>query len=799
MSPTERAPLLQAQPRAEWSGRWIWPEAVRSGRNVYALFRRTFRAEKPSRLEVHITADSVYSLHLDGAFVARGPARAPLACYSFDSFTFDVDPGLHCIAVLAHHVGETNATMMLGRPGLLADVSVEGAGDLSTGPAWRAIRSDAWREDLPEMMSHFGFWEELDLRRLPARWTEAAFDDRNWPAAVEVGRPGCQPWTRLIGRDIPPLRHEKLAPAAIVAVGRWTDGAAGEPMPSRQAAARRRELQRTDAALPLPLDGDNGRGRYVTIDFGRTVSGTVVLDFSQAAAGQCVDVSFDEALAARGAVDPERTYAHMTDRYIMAGGPATIRSTHPRGFRYVTVDVGPGGQAAIQQAGAVEETYPFVRQPAFRSSDRDLSAFVAASAETVRICTTDTFTDCPTRERVQWAEDLFLHAQVAAYAFADTALTRRTLFQAAQCQLPDGRINGFFPSERDNCAFASSSILWLHLLAEYWLHTGADEDVRRLLPTAGRLLRFLGECEDEAGLIARWPTAQFWEWAPIENQGCLLLTNAACGWALSRLAEHAIFRDGLGEQLEAGAQRIRAAAGARFWDAQRGLYRDAILPDGTPSAVFSQDANAMACLAGVCPPERRADVLRRIIDPAELGPVPEGECGISDETRADGRIVQTGTLWFGYWLCRALFEAGLDRQAVRQMRALWGEFDGAPTYPELRRPGPNASYCHGWSAGPAVLCPAYVMGIQSTGPGWSRVAFRPHPGDVADAAGTFQTPRGDLHAAWRREGGMYELSLDLPAGVTAEVRFGRLDETVTGPARWQRPVAAPEQIEGEPA
>jgi hypothetical protein len=72
----------------------------------------------------------------------------------------------------------------------------------------------------------------------------------------------------------------------------------------------------------------------------------------------------------------------------------------------------------------------------------------------VRVCTTDAFTDCASRERVQWMEDLYLHGRVAAYAFGDTRLLRRALFQGAQNALPDGRINGFMPSERTNCAVA---------------------------------------------------------------------------------------------------------------------------------------------------------------------------------------------------------------------------------------------------------------------------------------------------------------------------------------------------------
>ncbi len=87
-------------------------------------------------------------------------------------------PGPHCLALLGHHIGEINATVMTGRPGVLADAVLQEAGgeqNLSTGADWRCLAADAWKHDLSCMMSHFGFWEDLDLRRVPAGWMLHAF------------------------------------------------------------------------------------------------------------------------------------------------------------------------------------------------------------------------------------------------------------------------------------------------------------------------------------------------------------------------------------------------------------------------------------------------------------------------------------------------------------------------------------------------------------------------------------------------------------------------------------------------
>ncbi|MCX7935840.1 MAG: family 78 glycoside hydrolase catalytic domain, partial [Planctomycetota bacterium] len=369
---------------------------------------------------------------------------------------------------------------------------------------------------------------------------------------------------------------------------------------------------RADAAAPrLPWTAPAavaGCGRFITLDFSRTVSGYLELEI-EASEGQIVDVSYDELIGEQAAVNPCRTYAHLSDRYILRRGINRLRTTHPRGFRYVILDVASAGDAILRHANVLEETYPFSQRGSFTSSDPNLDFFYRKAMETVRICTTDCFTDCPTRERVHWMEDLYMHSLVAMWAFGDTAMVRRALFQAAQCALPDGRINGFFPSERVNCAFASSSLMWLALLAEYWRFTAAAEDIARLLPACERLLAFIASRENEAGLIADWPVSQFWEWAPIEHEGCLLLTNAAYAFCLALLAAEEIFRPVLPEKVEDKIARLRSACHRLFWVEGKGVYADRRWPDGSVSGICSQAANAMAILAGIAPAEKKREVM----------------------------------------------------------------------------------------------------------------------------------------------------------------------------------------------
>lgn len=760
------SPLSQGPARSQWRGVWTWSEETAADRNVYALFRRGFSLDGPGELHLAVTADSEYVLYVDGEFVTRGPARAPLEYYLYDEIAVPLSPGAHCLAILAHHVGEVNACMRLGRPGLLVDGYVEGAGgqlDLSSGPTWRCYRPTAWRRDLPELMSHFGFWEDCDLSQLPHGWTLPGFDDAEWATPVTIGAPPCPPWQRLIARDIPVPVYSRL-PGSLVGAGDWEETQAQAAIPSVQVAARRRTPQAPAGGFPLTLTLASEGGQYLTVDFGRTVSGYVEIEFADAPAGVQLDLSYDEMLTPEAAVNPERSYAHLTDRYRLAGGSGRLRPVHPRGFRYVTLDMAGASTVEIAGVTAVEETYPFTVQASFTTPDEQLMSFVRRGAETVRICTTDAFTDCPTRERVQWMGDLQLQARVAVYAFGDTQMLRHALFQGAQGALPDGRINGFFPTDRTNLAWAVSSLMWLHSLVDYWLYAG-NEDIHRLLPTAERLLEFLSTQTDGTGLIRGWPAGQFWGWAPLEEEGCLLLTNAAYLWALARMAEQPLFRGVVGDDAAARLDHLRRTAHAEFWDPARQYYRD--VPMGDPrSPIYSQQANTLAVLAGICPPDQRQALLRRVIDPTRLGPVPVGEATLRAGPRpSPDQLVPMGTLWFAQFLCQALFEADLDEEALAQMRYFWGAYDYLPTFPETRIQHGNTTHCHGWAGGPAYLLPAYVLGVQPVAPGWSAVRVSPHPGGLTEAHGVFATPQGPLEVAWTRRDEQLSLQIEAPAGL----------------------------------
>jgi alpha-L-rhamnosidase len=62
------------------------------------------------------------------------------------------------------------------------------------------------------------------------------------------------------------------------------------------------------------------------------------------------------------------------------------------------------------------------------------------------------------------------------------------------------------------------------------------------------------------------------------------------------------------------------------------------------------------------------------------------------------------------------------------------------------------------------------LGTDSAAPGFKHVIIRPQPiGDITWAQAAYESPRGRVATAWRREAGGFTLEVTIPPGATATV------------------------------
>jgi hypothetical protein len=373
----------------------------------------------------------------------------------------------------------------------------------------------------------------------------------------------------------------------------------------------------------------------------------------------------------------------------------------------------------------------------------------------------DAFMDCPWRERVQWWGDALVEAMVAYYAFGDTRLIRQGIRHIAQSQRDNGITQCFYPGASDN-AIPGFCLAWILSLADYYEWTGDKKAVREHWPQVVRLLEWFIQRLQPSGILGElheyW---NFWDWADefVNIERPSIVANAFFAGALQAAAELA--RVAGDKAASANYRDIRKklvrAANQLFWDSSVGLYRD--YPSDSPGAEiqFSQQGNAAAALFAVCSEGRSASILKKIL---------KGRNG----------LVEIATPYFAYYLLKALFQAGLSRQALAYITENWKDMLESDATALWEHFDQKASLCHGWSAAPTWAAGAYILGVRPGSPGWKSVVVAPQPAGLSKASGSVPSPLGDILAAWHLDKDKFVLDIQLPR---------KMDATVLLPFEWK--------------
>lgn len=153
--------------------------------------------------------------------------------------------------------------------------------------------------------------------------------------------------------------------------------------------------------------------------------------------------------------------------------------------------------------------------------------------------------------------------------------------------------------------------------------------------------------------------------------------------------------------------------------------------------------------------------------------------------------------FYGYYMLRAMAEAGNYQGAMDVIREFWGAMLdlGATTFwedfnidwlpnasridelvPDGKKDihgdygaycyvGLRHSLCHGWASGPTSWMSEYILGVKVLEPGCKVVQIRPNLGDLQWVEGTFPTPYGDIKISHKIVNGKLESQIDAPKEV----------------------------------
>ncbi len=727
--------------KGKWEARWIThPDGPFRDYGVFH-FRRTFSLERrPGSFVIHVTADNRYQLYVNGVRVAQGPARGDLLHWRFD--TIDIGPylkeGENTLAAVVWNFSPVAAFYQItNQTGFLVQGNSPAEETVNTDARWRTLRNDAYEAYRELEGSHLsvsvvGPGERLSGPAYPWGWEQPEYDDSGWKAALPIpyayGVPrGMQgdPFSEwfLIPRPIP-FMEEKAERFQRIARSE------GQALPSSFVSG--------DTPVTIPPNShsvilfDQG---YLTTAFPElTVCG---------GAGSTIKLTYAEGLWIPGTREKGnrddiegKEIRGYSDLFMPDGGAnRTYRTLHWRTFRYLELRIDTKDTPlTLNSFTNTFCGYPYTRKAEFESSDPELTSIWEMGWRTLRLCTSETFFDCPYYEQLQYVGDTRVEALVMLAMSGDHRLMRNALQIFDESRTAEGLTQSRYPC-RVTQYIPTYSLAWINMLRDYWWYVDDEAYVRELVPHTRTILEWFGRHVLPEQLLGDLPFWNFIDWAenfphgvpPEDMMGRSSILSLSY---VSALLDAAILEESFGDiHIAAGyraqAARIKEAIRRTCWDSRRGLFAD------TPELKgFSQHANVLAVLLDVVPDYLQRDIMKKIL--------------------ADSSITRC-TFYYQYYLHAALSKAGMGADYIRLLEP-WREMVslGLSTCPET--PEPTRSDCHAWSASPNYNLLAITCGIRPSQPGFRSVHIAPEPGPLTHIRASMPHREGWITLSLTRTG-----------------------------------------------
>jgi alpha-L-rhamnosidase len=749
--------FAQVVPRA-WSATWIADLASDPAEAGVFHFRRDFDlATRPERFVIHVSADNRYRLFVNGVQVSEGPARGDLMHWRYE--TVDIGPqlraGHNVLTALVWNMGQWMPVAQIShRTAFLLEGDSAAEAAVNTGPQWKVQRNPAYSFSPVVGEDSGGYYvagpgETVDARQVPWGWDRANVDISGWTAAVPIAQaltPGTQmhgvaaEW-QLVPREIPPMeqRIERFASlrrsAGIQAGAAFLHGSGGLTVPA-------------NAKVSLLIDNGHMTMGYPILRTSGGRDASAVLTYAEGlfdAKGQKGNRNEIEGRTIRG----------LRDRFIFDGGEGRrFQTLWLRAYRYVQIDIETADEPLqIDDFHTLFTAYPFVERASFDSEAKWLEPIWEMDWRGLRLSAFETFWDTPYYEQLQYVGDTRIEALLSVYLAGDDRLMRQAIEAFDVSRSAAGITMSRYPSNLPQY-IPSFSLWWIAMVHDHWMLRDDPQFVRRFLPGTRTVIDWFERQIDETGMVARLPWWNFLDWSEAYPNG--VPPGAIGGHATAFTLQFAIvlrqaaeLEEALGRpanvaRYRALADRLVAAARAKAWDNDRGLFVDSL-----ESRTFSQDTNVLAILAGALPDERRRSFMETVLNDRSLG---------------------QATYYFRYYVHEALRESGMGDLYLDQLDP-WRTMVANGLTSTAEQPEPTRSDSHAWSAHPNYHLLSIVLGVRPGSPGFRSVMFEPHLGQLRRVSGTVPHAAGEISVQLIRRGATgLEARVDLPRGLP-----GRLD------------------------
>jgi len=768
---------------APWPAKWIGhPEEVMGSTPQALVFHVSVELKAPETVIVHVSADERYELYVDGERLGRGPERGDLAHWRFESYRLELSDGCHHFAAKVWWLkgaGLSPFAQMSLKPAFLLAAEGPLSEKLSTGLAdWRVMRMPGIEFLPPEFVWGTGAKTRLIASEFP--WDFATGGGESWVRPVLVGdavvadfSPGYSSSWLLTPSTLPPMMEERLYSGKarhVQAVDTWETS----KLPVLHTGHIGEEGAAWDRLLAgaAPLDIPARTWRRVIVDLGEYRCAYPGVRLS-GGAGARLRIRWAESLyLPKWQMIKGMAYEIQLkgDRdeiegkfFIGIGDEIELDGAGNRVFsplwweagRYLEIIVRTAAEPLTVEDFHLELTgYPHEFSGCFSSSDERLERIVEISRRTLRMCSHETYMDCPYYEQLMYVGDTRIQALATYVLSGDDRLQRKAIGLFNDSRVPSGLTQSRYPCTlREPQIIPPFSLWWVAMVHDYALWRDDLAFVKAMMPGVRAVLEHFVARIRPDGLLSNpngWNFIDWtegWTWGVRADGGHgvsgPLNWHAAMTFRLAAELEALVAEPELAKRCARLARSLAAAADRHFWDGRRELYADDL-----DRSLFSEHSQCLALLSGLLPKRREKAVAKNLFtDPA----------------------LDRATIGFSHYLFETCHRFGrIDRLFDRL--SVWFSHEALGLTTTLESPEPSRSDCHAWAAHPLYHFAASVAGVRPAALGFAAVEVRPELGPLTWLEAKIAHPKGSVEVHLEKEGDALVGEIILPKGIGGSLK-----------------------------
>jgi alpha-L-rhamnosidase len=511
----------------------------------------------------------------------------------------------------------------------------------------------------------------------------------------------------------------------------------------------------------------------LAFDMGGKKLGRIFIEY-EAPAGTRFDIGFFEDLVNDRPWVLKRPGLFAAVSHTSAESTTRFETFKPYGLRYIHLNVtGHSDDVKIRRIGVISQIYPFELRGSFSSSDPMFDAIWKLGWRTLLVCSEDTYTDTPFRERGLYAGDALPQYAITLAGSGDSGLMKRSLevFQ-------DIFIHLFQPGKRpfEGVQGLIDDYPLIALECFRWVvqYRGDMAFARKYYESYRNMIKEYRKFDTYEGLII-FPNV-FIEWTELPKRntastaGNVLMVRSYrnMAWLARRLEmqEDAVLFDTYADMLTSSIL-------THCWDQAKGAFRDGYMNEQKIDNHYPIQS-ALAVAFGITN-ETHHEKLKVFFT----------------ETLADVKDVKRSGLFTpygGYYILGALYELGQADIAEKSIRQFWS--------PMITRHNDTAwenfsdhadgigqgTLSHAWSGGPTFYLSTQVLGVPLMFPDFEtgeELVIVPQSATLSYAKGAVPRPEGLIHVEWRLVGDNLFVTVESPEGLKWKVKpAGRLADKI---------------------